>query len=62
MRVQEKETYKALKDQVLYDCPYIGLYFLKDAMVYGKDVRGPLTPFTWDRFNGIYHWYKPAPW
>ncbi|MDI9499783.1 MAG: peptide ABC transporter substrate-binding protein [Bacillota bacterium] len=57
-----KETYKALKDQVLYDCPYIGLYFLKDAMVYGKDVRGPLTPFTWDRFNGIYHWYKPAPW
>jgi len=56
-----KEVYKALKDRVLADCPYIGLYFLKDAVVFGRNVKGPLNPDTWNRFHDFCRWYKPAP-
>jgi peptide/nickel transport system substrate-binding protein len=57
----KKEVYKALKARVLQDCPYIGLYFLQDAMVYSKHVKGNMIPDTWNRFYDIYHWYKPVP-
>jgi len=56
-----KAVYKALKGQVLADCPYIGLYFLKDAVVYGRNVKGPMNPNTWNRFNDFIRWYKPVP-
>lgn len=56
-----KAAYRAMKEQVLNDCPYIGLYFLKDAMVYGKNVKGPMSPYTWNKFNDFSRWYKPVP-
>jgi peptide/nickel transport system substrate-binding protein len=56
-----KDIYKAIREQVLYDCPYIGLYFLRDAMVYSKQVKGTMAPNTWNRFEDMYHWYKPVP-
>lgn len=48
-----------LKDRIKNDLPYIGLYFMRDAMVYSKNIRGPQEPDTWNRYNGIYNWYKP---
>lgn len=51
--------FKALQKQIENDTPYVGLYFLRDAMVYGKRLRGPLDPDTWNRFNGFTQWYKP---
>lgn len=56
---KKKTIYKALQNQISNDTPYIGLYFLRDAMVYGKRLRGPLDPDTWNRFNGFTQWYKP---
>ena len=55
----KKILYKAALEQISNDTPYIGLYFTRNAMVYGKNMRGPLTPDTWDRYNDIIHWYKP---
>lgn len=55
----KKVLYKAALEQISNDTPYIGLYFTRNAMVYGKNLRGPLTPDTWNRYNDILHWYKP---
>lgn len=41
------------------DPAYIGMYFLRDAMVYGRNVRGPLEPDSWNRYKDMMHWYKP---
>lgn len=51
--------FKALQNQIDKDTPYVGLYFLRDAMAYGKRLRGPLGPDTWNRFKGFTQWYKP---
>ncbi|HEX2945758.1 MAG TPA: peptide ABC transporter substrate-binding protein [Clostridia bacterium] len=56
---RRKTILKALEDQLYNDTPYIGLYFLRDAMVYGKRLRGPLDPDTWNHFEGFTSWYKP---
>ena len=55
----KKRIYKAMKDQILKDSPYIGLYFLRDVMVYSKDIKGPLQPDTWNRYDNMSQWYKP---
>ncbi len=55
----KKVIYKAILEQISNDTPYVGLYFTRNAMVYGKNLRGPLTPDTWNRYNDIIHWYKP---
>lgn len=57
---EQKRIYKALKDQIVKDSPYIGLYFIRNAMVYSKDIKGTLQPDTWNRYNDIYSWYKPV--
>jgi len=57
---RQKAIFKSLKTQVLNDTPYIGLYFLRNAMVYSKNLRGQLNPDTWNRYKDIYHWYKPV--
>lgn len=57
---QRKKIFTRLKTRVLDDVPYIGLYFLRDAMVYGKNIRGLLDPDTWNRYNGMDNWYKPG--
>jgi|GEM_PF-275989 len=56
---RRRTIYKALQKQIYNDTPYIGLYFLQDAMVYGKRLRGPLDPDTWNHFNKFTQWYKP---
>lgn len=54
-----KALYKSAKQLVLNDTAYLGLYFLRNAMVYSKNIRGPLYPNTWNRYDDITHWYKP---
>lgn len=53
-----KTLYKSVKEQVLNDSPYIGLYFLRNAMAYSRNLRGPLNPDIWNKYNNIYQWYK----
>ncbi len=53
-------VYNELKRKVLDDCPYVGLYFMRDAMVYSKEIKGRMMPDTWNRFNDMTSWYKPV--
>lgn len=57
---RKKYIFGELKKNVLNDLPYIGLYFLRDAMVYGKNIRGPLDPDTWNKYYNMAYWYKPG--
>jgi len=56
---KKKRLYKGIKQQIQEDVPYIGLYFLRDAVVYSKNIKGPQTPDTWNHYSDILHWYKP---
>lgn len=58
---KKKAIYKGLKEQIEADCPYVGLYFLRDTMLYSKELKGQIVPDTWNRFNDITKWYKPVP-
>jgi peptide/nickel transport system substrate-binding protein len=58
---RKKVYYKAALEQIAKDTPYIGLYFTRNAVVYGKSLRGPLQPDTWNLYNDFVHWYKPQP-
>lgn len=46
---------RILDDEV----PYIGLYFLNNAVIYRKNVRGSLLPHTWNKYWDITRWYMP---
>ncbi len=56
---RKKRLYKGLKEQIQEDTPYIGLYFLRDAMVYSKNIKGPQNPDTWNHYSDMRYWYKP---
>jgi len=53
-----KEIFNDTANILLNDSPYIGLYFLREAMVYSRNIRGPLAPYVWKRYNDIIYWYK----
>jgi len=57
---KKKIIYKAMRDIIRRDTPYVGLYFLRDAMVYSKNIRGRLNPDTWNRYTDMTQWYKPV--
>lgn len=57
---RKKAIYKAFKEQIETDCPYVGMYFLRDSMIYSKEIKGQIAPDTWNRFNDMYQWYKPV--
>ena len=56
---KRKALYRTAKQVITYDAAYLGLYFLRNAMVYSKNIRGPLQPDTWNRYKDMTHWYKP---
>lgn len=57
--LKKKALFKTTKQMAINDTPYLGLYFLRNAMVYSKNIRGPLNPDTWNRYKGMENWYKP---
>ncbi len=56
---KKKAIFMAIKEQVLDDSPYIGLYFLRDYMIYSKEIKGVISPNVWDEFYDMTQWYKP---
>lgn len=52
------EKYRTLQNIYQEDVPYIGLYFNKQSLIYGKNLAGTITP-TW--YNALYNietWYR----
>lgn len=58
---KKKAIYKGMMEQIQEDRPYIGMYFLRDSMIYSKEIKGQIAPDTWNRFNDMTQWYKPIP-
>lgn len=56
---KRKMHFRNLKDTVMEDLPYLGLFFYNEAMLYNKRIRGEINPEVLDHYNGITHWYLP---
>ncbi|HHW47425.1 MAG TPA: peptide ABC transporter substrate-binding protein [Clostridiaceae bacterium] len=46
-----------MKNLILDDVPYIGLFFYKNAMAYSKRIKGEINPYIWNLLNDITRWY-----
>ena len=57
---RKRAIYKGLIEQIEADCPYVGMYFLKDTMICSKELKGQVEPNTWNKFNDLTKWYKPV--
>lgn len=56
----KKVYFENVKKIIDTELPYIGLFFLDDAVIYRKNVRGLLEPNIWDKYNDITKWYVPG--
>lgn len=56
---KRKGYFSNMKNIIDQDLPYLGLFFLNDAVIYRKSVRGNLAPYTWSKYNDITGWYLP---
>jgi ABC-type dipeptide transport system, periplasmic component len=56
----KKNIYSLIKTELGNDLPYLGFCFLKNGMIYRKNIRGRLEPYTWNRYYDITGWYKPV--
>lgn len=56
---KQKNAFTALKNILDADLPYIGLFFLDNAVIYRNTVRGSLKPFVWNKYHDITGWYLP---
>lgn len=56
---RKKALFLNMKDIINNDVPYIGLYFLNNAMLYNNRVRGVMNPNVWNKFSDITRWYLP---
>ncbi|OPX43248.1 oligopeptide-binding protein AppA precursor [Ruminiclostridium hungatei] len=55
----QKSLFISLINTVVDESPYIGLYFINDSMMYGKNIRGAVNPYVWYKYNDITRWYLP---
>ncbi len=55
----QKNLYLNLLNAVMDDRPYIGLYFINDAMMYSKNIKGAVNPYIWNKYYDITKWYLP---
>ena len=55
----QKSAYIGLLNIVLDERPYIGLFFLNESMMYGKNIRGEINPYIWNKYYDISQWYIP---
>lgn len=56
----KKAMFINMKQIIEDDTPYIGLYFPENAVIYRKNVRGFINPYTWNRYYDVTKWYLPA--
>lgn len=55
----KKAFFLNMKQIILDDVPYIGLYFYYDALLIKKKIRGIVEPYVWNRLFDITKWYIP---
>jgi len=55
-----QEKYFRLQEIYQTDRPYIGLYFNKTSLIYGKNVAGTVSPNWYNLFYNIETWYRKS--
>lgn len=55
-----QEKYIALQNIYKEDRPYIGLYFDKTTIIYGKNVAGTVSPNWYNYFYNVETWYRKS--
>lgn len=55
-----KQKYLRLQEIYQVDRPYIGLYFNKVNLIYGKNVAGTVSPTWYNLFYNIETWYRKS--
>ena len=53
-----KEKYITIQNIYQDDVPYIGLYFNKQSLIYGKNLAGIINPTWYNTFYNIETWYR----
>lgn len=56
---KKDKLYHDLKNIVIDELPYLGLYFYYDGVLYNKNIKGTLSPYIWDPMYDITKWYIP---
>lgn len=54
---EKKILLSNIKELVMEDMPYIGLFFYNEVAMFNKRVRGDIDPYIWDKYNDIIGWY-----
>lgn len=55
----QKADYQNLFKIISDDRPYIGLFFLNEAVMYNKHIRGAINPYAWNKYDDVAKWYIP---
>ena len=55
----QKSYYTNLLGIIKDDTPFVGLFFLYDSVMYSKNLRGAMNPYTWKVYNNAAQWYMP---
>jgi len=54
---EQKVLFFNMKNIIIDDVPYFGLYFYNDAVLYNMKLDGELNPYTWNVYNDMVKWY-----
>jgi peptide/nickel transport system substrate-binding protein len=54
---KKKFVLKNIREILEEEVPYCGLFFLNDAIIYSKKIKGNIDPCDWNRLNDITTWY-----
>jgi len=57
---RRKAIFLNMKNIIIDEVPYLGLFFYTNAVLCNKNIRGDMEPHIWNRFNDIAKWYIPG--
>ncbi len=55
----QKNYYINMINIINEDTPYLGMFFLYDSMMYSKNIKGAMSPNTWNKYYKASEWYVP---
>jgi peptide/nickel transport system substrate-binding protein len=53
----KKVLFNNMKDTIMDDMPYLGLYFYNNAALINKRIKGEISPCIWNKYYDIEDWY-----
>lgn len=54
-----KAAFSSMKNVIMDEVPYFGLFLYNESMLYNKRIRGEIYPSVWNRYTDMTKWYLP---